>query len=126
MFPWLMNGQQNGYSEVQRGFDQNAVITGITGVNNAVTSGFGNVQTALCNGFAGVNAGIANGFAQAEIANNARQIADMQQSFANQTAMNQGFNALGTQFSQCLKKAFKRVKDAFTFTNCEAVGTLAA
>lgn len=83
MFPWLMNGQQNGYSEVQRGFDQNAIITGITGVNNAVTSGFSNVQTALCNGFAGV----ANGFAQAEIANNARQMADMQQNFAMQTAL---------------------------------------
>ena len=101
MFPWLMNGQQNGYSDVQRGFDQNAVMNGITGVQNAVTSGFGNVQTALCNGFAGVNAGIANGFAQAEIANNARQIADMQQSFANQTAMAQGFNTLGSQFANC-------------------------
>ena len=101
MFPWLMNGQANGVSDVQRGFDQNAVITGITGVQNAVTSGFGNVQTALCNGFAGVNAGIANGFAQAEIANNARQIASMQQDFAAQTAQAQGFNSLATQFANC-------------------------
>ena len=83
MFPWLMNGQQNGYNDVQRGFDQNAVITGITGVNNAVTSGFSSVQQALCNGFAGVQ----NGFAQAEIANNARQIADMQTSFGIQSAI---------------------------------------
>jgi len=108
MYPWLVNGQQNGYSEVQRGFDQNAVITGITGINNAVTSGFGNVQTALCSGFAGVNAGIAgvnagiaNGFAQAEIANNARQMASMQQEFANQTAMMTGFNGLQSQFANC-------------------------
>lgn len=87
MFPWMMGGMTNTNNDVQRGFDQNAIITGITGVNNAVTSGFGNVQTALCNGFAGVNASVANGFAQAEIANNARQMADMQQTFALQSAL---------------------------------------
>jgi hypothetical protein len=81
MFPWM-----NTNNDVQRGFDQSAVITGITGVNNAVTSGFGNVQTALCNGFAGVNAGIANGFAQSEIAANGRQMADMNQNFALQSS----------------------------------------
>lgn len=86
-FPWMMGGMANTNNDVQRGFDQNAVITGITGVNNAVTSGFGNVQTALCNGFAGVNAGIANGFAQSEIAANARQMADMNQQFALQSSI---------------------------------------
>ena len=88
-------------NDVQRGFDQNAVMSGINGLSNAVTTGFGNVQTALCSGFAGVNQGVANGFAQAEIANNARQIADMQQAFASQTAMSQGFNQLGSQFANC-------------------------
>ena len=83
MFPWLVGGQMNSNNDVQRGFDQSAVISGITGVNNAVTTGFGNVQTALCNGFAGVQ----NGFAQAEIAANARQIADLQQNFALQNAL---------------------------------------
>lgn len=74
-------------SSVQRGFDQSAVMNGITGIQSAVTSGFGDVQTALCGGFAGVNSNIANGFAQAEIANNARQIADMQNSFALQSQL---------------------------------------
>ena len=87
MFPWMMMGQGNTNNDVQRGFDQSAVITGITGVQNAVTSGFGDVQAALCGGFAGVNAGIANGFAQAEIAANARQMADMNQTFGLQTAI---------------------------------------
>jgi hypothetical protein len=83
------NGGMNGGvgSEVQRGFDQSAVMNGINGINGSITSGFGNVQTALCNGFAGVNAGIANGFAQAEIAANARQMADMNQQFALQSAL---------------------------------------
>lgn len=83
MFPWMMGGMTNTNNDVQRGFDQSAVINGIAGVQNAVTNGFGNVQTALCNGFAGVS----NGFAQAEIANNARQMADMQQNFALQTQL---------------------------------------
>jgi len=87
MFPWMMAGQSNTNTDVQRGFDQAAVINGITGVQNAVTSGFGDVATALCGGFAGVNSNISNGFAQAEIAANARQIADLQQSFGIQSAI---------------------------------------
>lgn len=83
------NGGGVGFvdNSVQRGFDQSAVMSAITGVGNNVVSGFGDVQTALCGGFAGVNAGIAAGFAQAEIANNARQIADMQQEFALQSQL---------------------------------------
>ena len=74
-------------NSVQRGFDQSAIMSGLTGISNNVVSGFGDVQTALCGGFAGVNAGIANGFAQAEIANNARQLADLQQEFALQSQL---------------------------------------
>lgn len=80
--PWM-----NTNNDVQRGFDQNALMTGITGVSNAVTSGFGDIQTQLCGGFAGVNASIANGFAQSEIADNARQMANMNQVFGLQTAL---------------------------------------
>lgn len=68
-------GGGNGGSEIQRGFDQSAVMNGIN-----------NLSTNLCNGFAGVNQGIANGFAQAEIAANSRQMADMNQNFQLQSA----------------------------------------
>ena len=74
---------------VQRGFDQSAVMSGINGINSNIVGGFGDIQTALCGGFAGVNAGIANGFSQLEIANNARQIADLQQEFALQSQLAQ-------------------------------------
>ena len=74
-------------SSIQRGFDQSAVMSGLSGIQSAVTSGFGDVQTALCGGFAGVNSNIANGFAQSEIAANARQIADMQTSFGLQSQL---------------------------------------
>lgn len=63
-------------ADLQRGFDQQSVMSGVNGLQNAVTTGFGNVQTALC-----------NGFAQAEIAANARQMADMNQMFAVQSAL---------------------------------------
>ena len=90
LFLFFMNGGwNNGYggggtdAYVQRGFDQNAVMNGITGLNNAVNAGFTGVQTQLCNGFAGVQ----NGFAQAEIAANGRQMADMNQMFGLQSAL---------------------------------------
>ena len=98
----------NNSGAVQRGFDQAAVMSGINGVQNGVQNlstqlcnCCGDIQQSLCNGFAGVNATVNSGFSQAEIANNARQIANMQQAFAGQTAMAQGFNQLGTQFADC-------------------------
>ena len=60
-------------------------------LNSNITSirdGISDISTQLCNGFAGIEQGA-----------NARQIANMQQAFAAQTAMSQGFNALGTQFA---------------------------
>ena len=83
--PWM-----NTNNDVQRGFDQSALMTGITGVQNTLTSGFGDIQTALCGGFAGVNSNISNGFAQAEIGENARQMANMNQMYG-----------LSSQLSQC-------------------------
>ena len=82
--PWM-----NTNNDVQRGFDQSAMMNGITGVQGAVTSGFGDVQTGLCGGFAGVTAAVNNGFAQAEIGENARQMANMQQMFQLQSQLSQ-------------------------------------
>lgn len=86
-----VNGNGTTYiaSDVQRGFDQAAVTTGITNLSTGLCNGFAGVQQSLCNGFAGVNGAIANGFAQTEIANNARQMADMQQTFNIQSALQQ-------------------------------------
>ena len=100
-FPWILNGQNQINANTNSGFDHAATQAALGNLQNAVTSGFGDVQTALCGGFSGVNSTVANGFAQAEIANNARQIADMQQNFAAQTATLQGFNAVQGQLAQC-------------------------
>ena len=82
---------------MQRGFDQAAVMSGITGVQ----SGVQNLSTQLCNCCADMNSTVNSGFANAETAANARQIANMQQAFAGQMAMSQGFNQIGSQFSDC-------------------------
>lgn len=81
------NGTTFVANDVQRGFDQAAVTTGINGISTGLCNGFAGVQQSLCNGFAGVNGAIANGFAQSEIAANARQMADMQQNFNVQSAL---------------------------------------
>ena len=86
-FPWLLNGQNMINANTNAGFDHAATQSAISGLQNSITSGFGDVATQLCGGFAGVNASIANGFAQSEIANNARQIADMQQMFGVQSSL---------------------------------------
>ena len=104
--PYIMNNTTN--ADVQRGFDQQAVMSGISGLQSGI-SGLStqlcgccaDVQQSLCNGFAGVNATVNSGFANAETAANARQMANMNQAFGMQTAMSQGFNQLGTQFADC-------------------------
>ena len=78
LYPWMNNSQN-----INNGFRDQMLNDNITSIRDGV---FG-LSTQLCNGFAGVNAGVANGFAQAEIANNARQMADMQQMFGVQSAL---------------------------------------
>ena len=85
MYPWL--NQQNQMTD---GFQNQMLNSNLNGIQNGITAGFGDLQTALCGGFAGVNATI----------NNA-QMNDMQNAFAMQTAMNQGFNGLQSQLAQC-------------------------
>jgi len=41
-------------SDVQRGFDQSAIINGITGINNTLNSGFANAEISRCNAQANV------------------------------------------------------------------------
>lgn len=132
LYPWLNNSQN-----INDGFREQMLNTSVNGIQNAVTSGFGDVQTALCGGFAGVNQNISqtgNGVVSAVTgAQNAltqqmynNEIAALERSYAAQTANTAGLTGLQAQLAQCLKKAIRKVKDAFTFTNYEAVGTLAA
>lgn len=104
--PYFFNTQTQ--NDVNRGFSDLHISDQITALQGAVTSGFG--DTAL--GIAGVNQnicqtgnGIINavnaGFAGAEASANARQIANMQQAFAAQTAVTGGLTNLSSQLAQC-------------------------
>ena len=48
--PWMMNTN----NDVQRGFDQNAVMNGISGLTNAVSAGFANAEVSRCNGMTNI------------------------------------------------------------------------
>ena len=87
ILPYLLmnNNNNNGGNDcycgnqIQRGFDQQALISGISGVQSSVINGNAANQQSLCAGFAGVEQNAT-----------ARQMANMQQMFG-----------LSQQFSQC-------------------------
>ena len=133
-FPWLLNGQQGINANTNAGFNQAATQGAINSLQNSVTSGFGDVQL----GIAGVNQNICQtGNAVVSAVNGAQSaitaqmygntIADLERSFASQTATAQGFNNVQSQLAQCLKDKVKKIVDFLTFKNVDfAVGTLAA
>lgn len=91
---WNNNGNNNGGffggmpyvvdnngGAVQRGFDQAAVMSGITGVQ----SGVQNLATQLCNSTGDIQMALANGFSSTEQGANTRAMANMQQLFSLQS-----------------------------------------
>lgn len=92
LYPWM-----NQADITNGGFRDQMLNTSINGIQ----SGVQNLATQLCNCCAEMQQTVNGGFANAEVAANARQMANMQQGFALQTAMNQGFNQIGTQFADC-------------------------
>lgn len=103
LYPWMNQADitNSGFRDQMINTNVSSIRDSIGDISTQLCNGFGGVQTSLCNGFAGVNATVNAGFANAETANNARQMANMQQAFAMQTAMGQGFNQLGSQFADC-------------------------
>ena len=92
---WNGNGGNNGgyQGDLQRGFDQQAVMGGINGLQ----AGLNSLAQGQCNGFAGVSAG----FSQAEIAANQRQMASMQQNWNTQTALDQRLDTIAMNQQNC-------------------------
>ncbi len=92
-FPWLLNGQQEIMSNTNNGFDTLHLSNQVEGVRDGISA----LSNQLCNCCADMNQTVANGFFNAETSANARQVANMQQSFNNQMGILQGFNNIGTQ-----------------------------
>ncbi len=95
--PIIINDGNNGGGAVQRGFDQAAIMSGI----GALQSGVQNLATQLCSCCCDMRDTVSSGFYNAEIAASNRQMANMNQAFANQQAMSQGFWDISRQFSDC-------------------------
>ena len=92
LYPWM-----NQSNQINGGFRDQMTNDNVT----EIRSGVNNLSTQLCNCCSDVQMALANGFSGVEQGANARQIANMQTAFAGQTAMNQGFNSLGSQFADC-------------------------
>ena len=96
LYPWMNQSQQ-----INDGFRDQMINGSINGIQSSITSGFGDVQNSLCAGFAGVNAsvnGAQNAIAQQMYTN---QIADLERSFAAQTANTAALTALQSQMATC-------------------------
>ena len=110
-FPWLLTGQQNINTNTNNGFRDALLNDSIISVRDGINS----LSTQICSGFAGVEQGA-----------NARQIADMQTAFANQTAMSQGFNGVQSQLAQCCCDNRLATQDVKYTIATEACNTRAA
>ena len=118
-FPWLLTGQQGinnntnaGFRDAQISDSITSVRDGISGLSTQLCGCCSDVQMSLANGFAGVNNNLCNGFngvnASINGAQNAlaqqmytNQLADLERSFAAQTANTAGLTNLSTQLAQC-------------------------
>lgn len=96
-YAWLSNGQKEIMQNTNDGFNTLQLANQLTGIN----SGVQNLSTQLCNCCADMNQTVNAGFANAETSANARQMANMQQSFNNQIATLQGFNNLSSDLASC-------------------------
>ena len=113
-FPWLLNGQNGINNNVNDGFRDAQLHDSVTSVRDGVSAlatqlcgccgdiqmgmanGFAGVQQSLCNGFAGTTSAITGAQNAISQQMNANEIANLNRSFAEQTANMQGFNGVNT------------------------------
>lgn len=88
--PWMMNGQQQTNTDVQRGFDQSAIMNGLNGITGALSNGFANAEISRCNGNMNTLQAL-----------NTNQAATLQALNANQAANVQNMNSLAMGLQNC-------------------------
>ncbi len=96
-YAWLSNGQKEIMSNTNQGFDTLHLSNQVEGIRDDVNE----LQTAICNSTASINSNVSNGFFNAEIAENNRQIANMNQNFNNQLSLLSSLNSLNNRLSDC-------------------------
>jgi hypothetical protein len=103
MYPWM-----NQSNQIHDGFRDQMINGTINGIQQSITSGFGDtalgiagINQNICqtgNGIVGAVTGAQNAITQQMYTN---QIADMERSFAAQTAQTAGMTGLQAQLAQC-------------------------
>lgn len=92
LYPWM-----NQSNQINGGFRDQLINDNITEIRSGVTG----LQSQLCNCCSDVQMALANGFAGVEQGANARQVANMQQAFAAQTAVTAGMNDIAAGLQNC-------------------------
>lgn len=92
LYPWM-----NQSNQINGGFRDQMINDNITSIRDSI----GNLSTQLCGCCGDVQMALANGFAGVEQGANARQIANMQQAFAAQSAVTSGMNDLAMGLQNC-------------------------
>ena len=96
-YAWLSNGQKEIMNNTNNGFDTLHLSNQIEGVRDGVYG----LSNQMCNSTSDIVSAVNNGFANAEVSNNARQIANMNQAFNSQISTLQGFNGLQKSLDNC-------------------------
>lgn len=96
-YAWLSNGQKEIMNNTNNGFDTLHLSNQIEGVRDGIYG----LSNQLCNSTSDVVSAVNTGFANAEVADNARQIANMQQAFSNQLSTLNGFNQISSDLASC-------------------------
>lgn len=96
-YAWLSNGQKEIMNNTNNGFDTLHLSNQIEGVRDGVYG----LSNQMCNSTSDIVSAVNAGFSNAEVSENARQIANMQQAFNSQIATLQGFNTLGSRLDDC-------------------------
>ena len=95
--PWLLNGQNGINNNVSDGFRDAQLHDSVTSVRDGINA----LATQLCGCCGDVQMALANGFNGVSQQMNANAVADLNRSFAAQTATMQGMNAIQSQLAQC-------------------------
>lgn len=102
-FPWLLNGQNGINGNINDGFRDAQLHDSVTSVRDGISNlatqlcgCCGDMQMSLANGFAGTAAAITGAQNSISQQMNANEIANLNRSFAEQTANMQGFNGVGS------------------------------
>ena len=85
MYPWM-----NNLNAMQTGFDTAALTSQLSGIQTSLTNGFANAEVSGC-----------NRATDALIASYNNQIANMNQSFANQQALSTQLNGISSSLQNC-------------------------